>query len=84
VKNLAHILGGYGISNFVLVTLPSHMRRSTLVFRALGLNPIPSLSASIIDDINGIERFLPSSKSLLLAEQAMHDYTGLTYYWFQG
>jgi uncharacterized SAM-binding protein YcdF (DUF218 family) len=75
-KSLAHILKERGVSSFVLVTSPTYIGQSILAFRVVGFNPIQSPSASIIDDIKGIDRFLPSSKCLLLTEQAMHDYVG--------
>lgn len=82
--NLIRILSARGISNFVLVTSPTHMRRALSAFRAVGADPIPSLAASPLDDKRGWHVFWPSSEALLLVEQAIYDYFGLAYYWIRG
>jgi uncharacterized SAM-binding protein YcdF (DUF218 family) len=61
--NLVNILEEKGISRFVLVTSPTHIRRSVLTFRVVGLDPIPSSSISIIDSIHGWK--VPHLKNLL-------------------
>lgn len=82
--NLVRLLRDRGISDFVLVTSPTHMRRSVLAFRIVGADPTPSPSASLIDDVRGCEAFWPSPRALLLAQQAVHDYIGLGYYALRG
>lgn len=82
--NLVRLLRGRGIFGFVLVTSPTHMRRSILAFRAAGASPIASPSAALPIDTRGWDAFWPSPQGLLLAEQAMHDYFGLVYYQLRG
>jgi len=78
--NLVRLLRARNISDFVLVTSPTHMRRSIAAFRAIGSDPIPSPSASPIEGKRGWEAFWPSAKALRHTEEAMHDYFGLAYY----
>lgn len=82
--NLVHILREKGVSSFVLVTSPTHIRRSVLAFRAVGLDPIPSPSTSIIDSMRGMKGFFPSPTAILHIQEAMHDYFGLAYYFLKG
>lgn len=82
--NAVRILHDRGISNFVLVTSPTHMRRSISAFNTVGAAPIPSPPALPVDDKPGWEGFCPSSHALLSSEQTMHEYFGLAYYRLQG
>lgn len=82
--NLVRLLKERGIPRFVLVTSPTHLRRSILTFRAAGADPAPSPSASSINNTRGWSEFWPSPEALLLTEQAMHDYLGLFYYRLRG
>ncbi len=74
-----------GISQFVLVTSPIHMRRALGAFRAQGLNPIPSPSSqhgsgSIVDR-HGI---FPHPEALNASQAALREALALGYYWTQG
>ncbi len=82
--NLSKMLKERGITSFVLVTSPIHMRRSVLSFRAVGVDPIPSSSKTLLDDKTGWKAYWPTPKSLLFTEQMMHDYIGLVYYRLSG
>ena len=82
--NVVRLLREQEISDFVLVTSSTHIRRSVATFRALGADPIPSPSAVSLDERLGWEGFWPSPRALLLTEQAMHDYFGLAYYRLRG
>ena len=82
--NMVHLLRQRGITKFVLVTSPTHMRRAMLAFRGVGSDPIPSPSGSVADDKRGWKAFWPSSEGLVLVQQAMHDYLGLVWYGLQG
>jgi uncharacterized SAM-binding protein YcdF (DUF218 family) len=82
--NLGHLLRARGISDFILVTSATHMRRSIAAFRKEGFAPIPSPSAGPLDHIQGWEAFWPSPKALRQTEEVMHEYVGLVYYHFMG
>lgn len=81
--NLVRLLKDRGISDFVLVTSPTHMLRSILTFRSVGANPVPSPCHSPVDNKQGWSAFCPSPEALVFVQQAMHDYLGLAYYRFQ-
>lgn len=82
--NLVNIMQEYGITDIILVTSPTHMRRAVAAFRLVGIDPIPSPSASLIDDKQAWEIFLPSAGALLHTQHVMHDYLGLVYYRISG
>jgi uncharacterized SAM-binding protein YcdF (DUF218 family) len=82
--NLVNLLRERGISRFVLVTSPTHIRRSLASFRAVGADPVPSPCALLLDSTRGLHAFWPSLKALELAEPPMHDYVGLVYYRLRG
>jgi uncharacterized SAM-binding protein YcdF (DUF218 family) len=82
--NLGHLLRARGVTDFILVTSPTHMRRSIAAFRKEGFDPIPSPSAGPLDHMQGWGAFWPSLKALSQTEEVMHEYFGLVYYRFMG
>jgi uncharacterized SAM-binding protein YcdF (DUF218 family) len=78
------ILRARGTSRFVLVTSPSHMWRSLYAFRAVGLDPIPSVAPVRSETGRRPPLFLPNGGSLALSDLAIYDTVALVYYWWEG
>jgi len=73
-----------GARRFVLVTSPTHMRRSLAVFRAEGLEPIPSMARMRSDAQPPGSWWLPTRESMRLSDVALYDYAANAYYWLRG
>ena len=79
---LAPILGK---NPFALVTSACHMRRSLLIFRRMGLNPIPAPADFEVKKIDfGLRSFLPAAESLEITSKAVHEYVGALVVRFKG
>ena len=65
--NLAPLLKVRQIDRFVLVTSPTHMHRAKAALEAIGLHPIPSVSAAWFHTLFKRSPFLPTSISLRLS-----------------
>ena len=81
---MSRLLPERGISRFVLVTSPIHMPRSIAVFRAMGLDPIPSSSPLRGDSDAAFWTLMPDRESLSFADGAIHEFAARTYYWSRG
>jgi len=68
----------------VLVTSPTHMSRSLAVFRAAGLDAIPSVSAYKSEHALERYRWAPSDLGLLLFQSAVYDAAAGLYYRARG
>nr|NIS80641.1 hypothetical protein [Anaerolineales bacterium] len=83
--NLGPILKAHGIDRFVLVTSPTHMRRSLATFKAQGLIPTPSTSAQhqegFLDAHNPV---LPNHDALHASRLAMREIMALVFYQLSG
>lgn len=82
--NVKPLLNDYGIKKIVLVTSPSHIRRSVWSFRAQDIIPVPSPSKSSIENLKGWRAVWPSTKALEYTQEVFHEYLGLAYYYFKG
>ena len=81
------ILKARHIDRFVLVTSPTHIRRSMKVFKASGMVPVPSPAADLRDSVPGDHlwlRYVPSREALGLSESAIYDLIATAYYWSRG
>lgn len=80
------LLRNRGITQFVLVTSPTHIRRSLLAFRAAGLDAIPSASKLHSKDEIGWRwtRWWPSGEALNVSQAVLYDSFALVYYWSRG
>lgn len=78
--NVMGLLQDRGISKFVLVTSPTHIRRAVMAFKAVQANPVASPSRSTLEYGTGWEKYWPSGEALLFTQEVMHDYLGLAYY----
>jgi uncharacterized SAM-binding protein YcdF (DUF218 family) len=68
----------------VLVTSPTHMERSLAVFRAAGLNPIPSPAAYKSEGSLETRRWLPSDVGSILLDAVVYDTAATWYYRARG
>jgi len=66
---------------FILVTSASHMPRSMILFKRLGMHPIPAPTEYQVKKRWGIspKRFYPAADGLMKAERAFYEYIGLTW-----
>ena len=67
-----------GDKAFILVTSASHMKRAVLLFKKLGLNPIPAPTNHLAHKKKGFS-FYFSGGNLYKVEVATHEYLGLIY-----
>ena len=81
---IGEILRARGIGRFVLVTAPTHMGRSLAVFRAAGLDPVPSVSLIRSTHLPPPSWVVPSDESLSESDAAIYDYAAFAYYWWRG
>ncbi len=68
-----------GRSEFVLVTSASHMPRAVLLFKTLGLKPLPASTGHLArtDESLSPRMFFPSLSALNKTETAVHEYLAL-------
>jgi uncharacterized SAM-binding protein YcdF (DUF218 family) len=78
------VLKAHRVERFVLVTSPTHMRRSLAVFHAAGLEPIPSTTPLRSEASPPPFPLLPNGDSLLLSDEALYEYAAWMYYWSRG
>lgn len=78
--NVRRLLEGREGQPIVLVTSPTHMRRALVMFRAAGLNPVPSASAYQSDRSHERRRWLPSDTALMLFDSLVYDTVAELYY----
>ena len=74
------ILKERGIERFVLVTSQQHIGRARQVFRAAGMDPVPSTPEVYIAWGDRFEVFLPSRVALNASERMMYDLLAWVYY----
>jgi uncharacterized SAM-binding protein YcdF (DUF218 family) len=82
-QTLRRMLRERGISRFVLVTSPIHMPRSMVVFRAAGLDPVPSTSR-LRDPNAPFWTLVPDRESLVISDAAIYECASRLYYWWRG
>jgi uncharacterized SAM-binding protein YcdF (DUF218 family) len=78
------MLAERGLTAFVLVTSPLHMRRSMLAFEQQGLHPIPSTSPLVTERTTPRSVLLPSDMWLRISDSALYEWIARGYYWWQG
>jgi uncharacterized SAM-binding protein YcdF (DUF218 family) len=81
---IPEILRDRGIARFVLVTSPVHMGRSLALFRAQGIEPVPSVSPLRSEHLPPPSLIVPDGGSLLISDEALYDYLAWIYYWWKG
>jgi Uncharacterized conserved protein len=78
------MLADRGLTDFVLVTSPMHMRRSMLAFEREGMHPIASPSPLVPDRLPRASRFLPSDMWLQIGDSVLYEWLARGYYWWRG
>jgi uncharacterized SAM-binding protein YcdF (DUF218 family) len=78
------MLAERGLTGFVLVTSPLHMRRSLLAFEQQGMHPIPSPSQLVTDRSIRRNPLLPSDVWLGIGDAAIYEWLARGYYWWKG
>jgi len=72
----------------VLVTVPTHMPRTSAFFRREGFQVTPAVSGMFGTDPTRVrdawEPFIPNRFSLRASERALYEVVGLAYYWVRG
>ena len=83
-QTLSPILQQHHVGRFVLVTSPPHMRRALAVFRAAGLDVVPSASLLRSENLPAAAWIMPTDEFLYISDQATYEYGAWLYYWFKG
>lgn len=83
-QTMKGLLVAHGITRFVLVTSPIHMPRSLAVFRAAGLDPIPSAGPLRGDPDATFWTLVPDRQSLSISDGAVYECAAFVYYWSRG
>jgi uncharacterized SAM-binding protein YcdF (DUF218 family) len=78
------ILRARGVTQFVLVTSPAHMRRSMAVFRQEGFDPVPSVAPTRSEHLPEPALLLPDDDAHELSHEAIYDLAANVYYWARG
>ena len=73
-----------GISEFVLVTSPLHMRRSMRALEAQMMHPIPAVSPLYPERLERPFPLLPSDATLDIGDQVVYEWVARAYYWWKG
>jgi uncharacterized SAM-binding protein YcdF (DUF218 family) len=81
---LKRMLAERGLTRFVLVTSPLHMRRSMLAFEQQDLHPIPSPALLVPERLRGGSAVLPTNLWLSIGADAVYEWLARAYYWWQG
>jgi uncharacterized SAM-binding protein YcdF (DUF218 family) len=81
---IAPMLAKLNVRRFVLVTTRSHMTRSLRAFRAVGLDPVPSVAADELGRAPWRDLFTPDVIGLRLSHALVHEVLGLAYYQWRG
>ena len=77
------MLAERGLSDFVLVTSPLHMRRSMLAFEQQGMHPVASPSLLVPERTITRNPLLPSETWLAIADAAIYEWIARGYYWWK-
>jgi uncharacterized SAM-binding protein YcdF (DUF218 family) len=78
------ILQARHIDRFVLVTSPTHIKRSMAVFRAMGLRPYASVARVRTEGLADGSLLVPTQGYLQISDEAIYDCLALGYYWARG
>lgn len=83
-REIARMLAGRPKQPIVVVTSPTHLPRALAVFRAAGLDPVPSAAPYTADHTIDSSRWAPSDVGLLLFDTFVYDTMSGLYYWLRG
>ncbi|HEX7484587.1 MAG TPA: YdcF family protein [Vicinamibacterales bacterium] len=83
--NSSEMLRRRGTKRFVLITDSEHMPRAMSMFRAQGLDPVPSVAALRDTTPPGlVHRLRPTIGAYLQGDRACYEYLARLYYWSRG
>lgn len=83
-REIARMLAGRPRQPIVIVTSPTHLPRALAVFRAAGLDPVPSAAPYASDHSLDRSRWAPSDAGLLLLDSLVYDSMAGLYYRLRG
>jgi uncharacterized SAM-binding protein YcdF (DUF218 family) len=78
------MLRARGFDRFVLVTSPVHMGRSLALFRAQGIEPVPSVALMQSEHLPPPSLIVPNTAALVISDEALYEYMAWVYYWWKG
>jgi uncharacterized SAM-binding protein YcdF (DUF218 family) len=78
------MLAERGVTEFVLVTSPLHMRRSMLTFEQQGMHPIASPSQLMTDRSEPPNRFEPNREALAISDAVVYEWGARAFYRWKG
>jgi uncharacterized SAM-binding protein YcdF (DUF218 family) len=81
---IPEILRTHNVRRLVLVTSPTHMRRALALFRAEGLDPVPSVALLRSDDVPSLSLTMPGDAALRQSNEAFYEYAAWAYYVWKG
>jgi uncharacterized SAM-binding protein YcdF (DUF218 family) len=81
---IPEVLRTPNVRRFVLVTSPAHMRRALALFRAEGLDPVPSVALLRSDDAPPLSLAMPGDAALRQSNEAFYEYAAWAYYLWKG
>ena len=81
---IKRMLDERGLTDFVLVTSPLHMRRSLLAFEQQGMHPIPSPSPLTPECSSRDNPLMPSDRWLMIGDAVIYEWLARGYYWSRG
>ena len=81
---IKRMLDERGLTDFVLVTSPLHMRRSMLAFEQQGMHPIPSPSPLTPERSSRDNPLMPSDRWLMIGDAVIYEWLARGYYWSRG
>jgi uncharacterized SAM-binding protein YcdF (DUF218 family) len=81
---IKRMLADRGLTEFVLIASPLHMRRSMLAFEQEGMHPIPSPAALVPDRSPSPNPLLPSELWLQIGDATLYEWLARAYYWWHG
>jgi uncharacterized SAM-binding protein YcdF (DUF218 family) len=81
---IKRMLAERGLTDFVLIASPLHMRRSMLAFEQQGMHPIASPSALAPEQSPRPNPFLPNQLWLQIGDSSVYEWLARAYYWSRG
>ena len=84
-RNVAKLLEPRGIRRVLLVTHATHLLRSELCFRKLGIEVVPRGAYYRATRFGGnVLDFLPRASSAVAIDEVVHEWLGIAWYWVKG
>ena len=81
---VSEMLRARGITRVAMVTSPTHMRRSMVLFAQQGLNPVPAIAPLAADHGDAGAGVLPTATAALLGDAVVYEWAARGYYWWHG